>query len=250
MTQTLCKHALTLALTATLAAGGAAFAQSGSSEAKVRTDANAQTAVQDAHDARKSATEAQRAAQQAAADRRAGAVTAEGAAQAEYSAYQANQSSQEAQAAAYTAINAANEANSAKTTAHGGTVVPKEATMRGQQAATRARVAGEAARAAAGNAALAASEAQQAVTAPPEPPSPTPVTPTGPTEPLVTVTSSPPDSVVGDYKIDMATMDSNGDGSLSRSEASANATLTAEFNGVDMDHNGRLSAKELSGWMR
>ena len=48
MTQTLSKHMLALALTTTLAASGAALAQSGTSEAKVRTRTNAHAAVADA----------------------------------------------------------------------------------------------------------------------------------------------------------------------------------------------------------
>jgi len=65
----------------------------------------------------------------------------------------------------------------------------------------------------------------------------------------VTFTSSPSNSIVGDYKIDFAAMDGNGNGSISRSEASSNATLTAEFAAVDADHNGQLSKSELTGWL-
>ena len=65
----------------------------------------------------------------------------------------------------------------------------------------------------------------------------------------VTVNSVPPDSVVGEYKIDFAAMDRNGDGNLSRAEASSNATLTQEFRAVDVNNNGRLSKDELKGWM-
>jgi len=62
------------------------------------------------------------------------------------------------------------------------------------------------------------------------------------------VKSSPPDSVVGDYKIDFAAMDKNSDGNISRSEAKSNQTLTDEFRAVDNNHDGRLSKEELSGW--
>ncbi len=65
----------------------------------------------------------------------------------------------------------------------------------------------------------------------------------------VQVTSSAPDSVVGEYKIDFAALDSNGDGNLTRTEVQSNATLTAEFRAVDNDHNGKLSQTELQGWM-
>ncbi len=64
-----------------------------------------------------------------------------------------------------------------------------------------------------------------------------------------TVRSVPPDSVVGEYKIDFATMDANGNGSISRSEAKSNATLTAEFDAVDNNHDGKLDKQELAGWM-
>lgn len=65
----------------------------------------------------------------------------------------------------------------------------------------------------------------------------------------VTVQSGPSNSVVGEYKIDFASLDRNGDGSLNRNEASANATLMGEFRAVDSNRNGRLSKDELKGWM-
>src|SRR5690606_33020063 len=102
---------------------------------------------------------------------------------------------------------------------------------------------------AATEAALAARAAQDAVTAPPAPPPPARVVPTGPTEPLVTFTSSPSNSIVGDYKIDFTAMDSNGNGSISRSEARSNATLTGEFDAVDNNSDGKLDRQELGGWM-
>lgn len=111
-------------------------------------------------------------------------------------------------------------------------------------------------------------EAAQATTAPPPalppvPPAPaTPSTvPAPPAPPMaqtaiatgadaeVTFTSSPSNSVVGEYAIDFAAMDSNGDGGISRAEARSNATLTAEYAAVDIDSNGRLSKSELQGWM-
>lgn len=101
------------------------------------------------------------------------------------------------------------------------------------------------------DAVMAASETRQAVTAPPPPPSaPAPMLAAEPVAPVVTFTSSPPDSVVGDYSIDFAAMDGNGDGVISRSEARVNATLTAEFDAVDRDRNGRLGRDELSGWIK
>lgn len=63
-----------------------------------------------------------------------------------------------------------------------------------------------------------------------------------------TVRSLRPDAVVGDYDIDMAALDKDGDGSLSREEAGTNATLTSEFDAVDNDQDGRLSKQELADW--
>ena len=55
---------------------------------------------------------------------------------------------------------------------------------------------------------------------------------------------------MGEYRIDMAALDTNGDGRLSRAEARPNATLTAEFRAVDSNGDGTLDATELKGWMR
>lgn len=66
----------------------------------------------------------------------------------------------------------------------------------------------------------------------------------------VTLHEHPPSSVVGDYSVDFDTLDTDGDGHVSRSEAQANATLHAEFDGVDRDADGRLSRDELDGWRR
>ncbi|WP_255516454.1 hypothetical protein [Luteimonas suaedae] len=103
-------------------------------------------------------------------------------------------------------------------------------------------------------------------------PAPTPATPTTPTTPTsptappastdtgtavimqngqeVRVNSQLPNSVVGQYRIDFAALDSNSDGHLSRSEARANASLSAEFDATDSNRDGRLSQEELSGWTR
>src|SRR3546814_12301563 len=43
-------------------------------------------------------------------------------------------------------------------------------------------------------------------------------------------------------------MDSNGNGSISRGEAKSNATLTAEFDAVDNNHDGNLDRQELEVW--
>lgn len=65
-----------------------------------------------------------------------------------------------------------------------------------------------------------------------------------------TLTERPPDSVVGDYRVDFDALDTDGDGYISRSEARANPTLHAEFDGVDRDRDGRLSPEELADWNR
>ncbi|HEY4529940.1 MAG TPA: hypothetical protein VIG97_06390, partial [Luteimonas sp.] len=96
----------------------------------------------------------------------------------------------------------------------------------------------------------AAATAQAAASAPPAPPPPSPPAQTYPSEPQVTITSSAPDSVVGEYRIDMASLDTNGDGRLSRAEAGPNATLSNEFRAVDANGDGMLDANELKGWLR
>src|SRR5690606_32301607 len=138
----------------------------------------------------------------------------------------------------------------ARSAAFGGTAVPREATVRSGQAAGSAVAAGAVARDAAERAQAAAATAQAAASAPPPAAPPAPVTQTYPSEPLVTITSSPPDSVVGEYRIDMAVLDTNGDGRLSRAEARPNATLSAEFAAVDNNGDGVLDREELRGWLR
>lgn len=65
----------------------------------------------------------------------------------------------------------------------------------------------------------------------------------------VTVKSVEPNSIVGDYKIDFDALDKNHDGCISRAEAKANATLTAEFRAVDEKHKGCLDKQALAGWI-
>ncbi|NZA26704.1 hypothetical protein H0E84_09925 [Luteimonas sp. SJ-92] len=66
----------------------------------------------------------------------------------------------------------------------------------------------------------------------------------------VRISSHLPDSVVGDYRVDFAALDANGDGRISRAEARTNASLTAEFHVADSNGDGRLTPDELSGWTR
>ena len=52
------------------------------------------------------------------------------------------------------------------------------------------------------------------------------------------------------YRIDFEALDTDGHGHISRAEARANPTLTAEFRAVDNNGDGVLDAGELKGWMR
>ena len=91
--------------------------------------------------------------------------------------------------------------------------------------------------------------AQNAVDAAAMPePSPLPA-PAAQDEAQVSVTSSRGDSVVGEYKIDMAALDGNKNGSLNRREVKSNASLMAEFDAVDSNRNGSMSQEELKGWI-
>jgi hypothetical protein len=46
--------------------------------------------------------------------------------------------------------------------------------------------------------------------------------------------------------VDYSKLDVNGDGKISKDEASADATLSAKFSELDTDKNGALSSTELS----
>ncbi len=73
---------------------------------------------------------------------------------------------------------------------------------------------------------------------------------TPPGEAQITVRSIQPDSVIGNYRIDFAALDVNGDGFISREEAQANPALADEFNALDTARRGRLSREQLAGWLR
>ncbi|MGY1459688.1 MULTISPECIES: hypothetical protein [unclassified Luteimonas] len=247
-------HSLGLALLACcgLGASGPLMAQAaGTADVQARSQVNTQSAFQDARAADQDARAAREAAEQAAAERRAGALTPRGQAQAEYSAWEADQASRRAERAAHEAKRAANQTGAASTAAQGGYALPNETLVQSHNAAGNASAASSAARQAALDAQMAAETARVATNAPPTPPAP-PATPlhTYPSVAQVTVTSSPPDSVVGAYRIDMAALDTNGDGRLSGAEARANPTLSAEFAAVDNNGDGVLDTQELRGWMR
>ena len=245
------QHPLRFALLAVLAAGAPAWAQSAEGVGlRASTTETARGARDEARTAEEAARAAREAAELAEAQRRAGALTEHGQAQAEYSAWQADQASRRAERAAQQAGRAGNDAGASVAAAHGGAAQPMQVAGQSRTAATAATAASIAARDAAMEAEAAAATAQAAATAPPAPPAPTLPVQTRPSEPQVTITSSPPDSVVGEYRVDMARLDTDGDGRLTRSEASPNATLSNEFRAVDANGDGVLDATELKGWLR
>lgn len=66
----------------------------------------------------------------------------------------------------------------------------------------------------------------------------------------VTVRTIQPNSVVGDYKIDFAALDTDGDGFISREEAQANPALADEFDSLDTARRGKLGREQLAGWLK
>ena len=67
----------------------------------------------------------------------------------------------------------------------------------------------------------------------------------------VIVRSYEPDSALREhYRLHFEALDSDADGFISRSEAAAHPTLSAEFRAVDANGDGHLSREELAGWIR
>lgn len=66
----------------------------------------------------------------------------------------------------------------------------------------------------------------------------------------VTVTSSQPEALpnAADYAVQIADLDSNSDGRISRREIPARHALSFEFHLVDRNHDGYITAKELAKW--
>ncbi len=65
----------------------------------------------------------------------------------------------------------------------------------------------------------------------------------------VTVNSvQPPIPNASDYATPFATLDTNGDGRISKAEVPANHALSFEFKLVDTNRNGWISEEELAGW--
>ena len=120
-----------------------------------------------------------------------------------------------------------------------------------QTAEEKASEAATAAGVAAGAAATAQAAAQDAQQAASTVQATTPASAMPPATGPVTVTSSPGNSISSNYHIDLAAMDTNGDGNIVRAEVSAsgNADLMREFHVVDANHNGRLTREELKGWL-
>ena len=237
------------ALVSAMTVAGAAQAQhAGETQAVRTTEAQADEATQQAEEAKDEA----KAAQEAAKLRTGDAKTA-------------HEASVDAQAAAVDAKQAAAKAQGAEAEAKGGSSATAAAMEAGQAAteATNAKLAAEAAKV----------SAQDAATPPPPPAEPMtmgdydaaqsprvlPAPPPGakmlPQASAsigapVWVTSSQGNPAPNAHGIDFPALDTNDDGWLSKSEATAsgNADLIREYAVADTDRNGRLDRDEVNDW--
>lgn len=73
---------------------------------------------------------------------------------------------------------------------------------------------------------------------------------TAPEQAQITVRSIQPDNVIGNYRIDFAALDVDGDGFISREEAQLNPALADEFNSLDSARRGKLAREQLAGWLQ
>ena len=234
-THTVSLRILSMALLASLGLAAPAFAQTAEQQQAQR---DAKDAAEDAEKAQADAQAAEEAARIAAQASAAKPASGEAAVNAAVAGQQADQAATSASVATGAAISA----DAAFDGSGKGELETKAASEVAEQAAGTA----EAASAMASEAAAGAQAAAQGAVAAPSDPAPVPApmpVPGAQAEPLVSVTSSPPDSVVGQYRIDMAALDANGNGSLSRGEVKSNASLVAEFHAVDSNRNGSLSGR-------
>lgn len=65
----------------------------------------------------------------------------------------------------------------------------------------------------------------------------------------VTIRSLTPSSATGQYRLHFESLDTDGDGFISREEAQANPSLADEFDSLDTKRRARLDRADLVGWL-
>lgn len=65
----------------------------------------------------------------------------------------------------------------------------------------------------------------------------------------VTIRSLTPSSATGQYRLHFESLDTDGDGFISREEAQANPSLADEFDSLDTKRRGQLDRADLTGWL-
>lgn len=68
------------------------------------------------------------------------------------------------------------------------------------------------------------------------------------TGPVTVQSVQPPLPNAADYQVQVADLDANGDGVISRREVPESHALASEFKLVDRNGDGRITAEELAGW--